>query len=202
MCSAIFTCFIANSQLCGRGVVTLRYCDWSDGQIKVVHKTLLEPHIVTMYRLWDGRPRAVKSTAHIFSHSVGVKKHEARQTLWNMYLKSQPTYMKSRWQLIWEMCLFLSVAALTGCLYVHVYFVQFYCSFFLHLTLWWDCGLLTSVCVHDLILPIFPLIVPTWSFSLNCLYVTVRNNSVMRVETLHVPPDVQRRPSAPGMKYV
>lgn len=60
----------------GRGVVTVRHCDWSDGQIKAAHKTLLAPHIVTMYRLWDARWRAVQST-----RLVGVEKQEARQTL-------------------------------------------------------------------------------------------------------------------------
>lgn len=59
----------------GRGVVTARYCDWSDGQIKASNKTLLAPHTVTMYRLWDARWHT-----H-FTHFVGVEKQEARQTL-------------------------------------------------------------------------------------------------------------------------
>lgn len=133
---------------------------------------------------------AVNSTTHIFTHLVGVEKHEARQTLWDMYLKSV-WQMKQNWKKnknrfnlhtgsLFEKCVCFSLwlpRELTGCSYIHIYFMQFYCSYFLHLTLW-DCGLLTSVCLHYHILYL-PLTVLICSFSLNRLYMPLRNDSAL-----------------------
>lgn len=54
-------------------VVTSGYCDWRDGQIKAARKTLLAPHIVTMYRLWDACWRAVQSNTHTLVRCKGTR---------------------------------------------------------------------------------------------------------------------------------
>lgn len=114
-------CDFNDGQACnepsGRGVVTVRYCDWSDGQIKAANKTLLAPHTVTMYRLWDARWYTFHTLCrcwetegqtdimkHVFKECLATKPHFKKNreslTLLTMWLKyssfSAPTVF--RWQ--------------------------------------------------------------------------------------------------------
>lgn len=165
----------------GRGVVMLRYCDLSDS---VAHKTLWEPHIVNMYR----------HHTHVLTQYVFRNIRADRHETW------RPVYIESTCVHNVTLAVHWRDLSVSFCGSADRMCMSTPCSFTAstHLTLWWDRGLLTSVCLHDLTLfyyhyfMVFPLIVLTWSFSLNHFCVTARNNSVMRVETIHV--------SAPGVK--
>lgn len=108
---------------------------WSDGQIKDILKTLLEPHIVT--RLWDECWPAVQSTTHVARVERQNTRHDVFNQTKDMTERRRGMLSSSSFNdclmqptepgCAAKMRLFLFVAATRINEQILIYFVQFYC---------------------------------------------------------------------------